>query len=212
MATLTVPDVTPATNGAPTSAARPAWREPYLLSTDQYDRMIDARVLREDDRVELLEGLLVSKMARNPPPDGTLGMVEEALRARLPAGWCIRMQMAVATADSRPEPDLAVVPGPPRRYLKQHPAAAEAALVIEVADSSLDDDRERKGRIYARASIPCYWIVNLIDNQVEVYTDPTGPDEQPHYRKREDFKAPSAMPLVIAGQEIARIPVGDLLP
>jgi Uma2 family endonuclease len=72
--------------------------------------------------------------------------------------------------DSEPEPDLAVVAGDARVYMKEHPTTA--LLVVEVADSSLAFDRQRKGRIYAAAAIPEYWIVNLAERVLEVYRMP----------------------------------------
>lgn len=85
-------------------------------------------------------------------------------------------------------------------------------MLVEIAESSLDHDRTVKGRSFARAAIPVYWIVNLPGRQVEVYTDPTGPAPQPSYRTRRDYGETAAVPLVLEGREIARIPVRDLLP
>ena len=84
--------------------------------------------------------------------------------------------------------------------------------MIEVADSSLDEDRGWKKQIYAHARIPVYWIVNLVARQVEVYTDPTGPADQPDYRQRRDYGPTDEVPLVLDGQEVARIRVSELLP
>ena len=139
--------------------------------------MIQAGILGEDDNVELLEGWIVPKMARNPAHDAMISMIMiDVLPPRLPKGWFCRGQSAITTTDSEPEPDIAVVRGTPRDYLARHPGPADMVLVIEVAESSLPRDRSHKGRIYAAASVPVYWIINLVDPQVEVYTDPTGPD------------------------------------
>src|SRR5438093_733530 len=91
------------------------------FSVDEYHRMIQAAVLTEDDPVELLEGWIVPKMPRNTPHDVCLDKSQDALRAVLPAGWRLRVQSAITTPDSEPEPDLAVVPGTPERYLAHHP-------------------------------------------------------------------------------------------
>src|SRR5579862_9140639 len=77
------------------------------FTVDEYHRMIDADVLDEGDAVELLEGWIVPKMPRNPPHDATIGLADDALRIRLPAGWHVRLQSAITTSDSEPEPDLA---------------------------------------------------------------------------------------------------------
>jgi hypothetical protein len=182
------------------------------FTVDEYHRMIQAGILTEDDPVELLEGWIALKMPRNPPHDITLQLGEEALRPRLPAGWCVRVQCAITTADSEPEPDIVVASGPIRRYVNHHPTPQEIALLIEASDTTLTRDRQDKGRLYARAGIVCYWIINLVDRQVEVYTDPTGPGPSPSYRQRQIYGVGDSVPLVIGGQQVARIPVTDLLP
>src|SRR5262245_6797547 len=159
------------------------------FTVDQYHQMIAARVFHEDDRVELLEGWVTPKMPRNPAHDSTVDLVSEVLRALAPSGWRVRSQSAITTADSEPEPDAAVVAGAAMRYAQHHPGPADIALLVEVADSSVSHDRVEKGRVYSRAGIVSYWIVNLPDRQVEVYTDPTGPDPSPRYRKRPDYRA-----------------------
>lgn len=85
-------------------------------------------------------------------------------------------------------------------------------MVVEIAESSLSEDRRDKARIYARAGIAVYWIVNLVDMKLEVYTDPTGPNPSPCYRKREEFGVSDSAPLTISGLRVADVPVRDLLP
>src|SRR4051812_8247313 len=82
----------------------------------EYHQMIDANILREDDKVELLHGWIVPKMTRKPIHDAVLGIIDDAIRALLPKQWKVRVQSAITTADSEPEPDLAVVRGPLNRY------------------------------------------------------------------------------------------------
>jgi hypothetical protein len=179
---------------------------------DEYHRMIQSGILGIDERVELLDGWIVKQMTRNPPHDVSLDKSQDALRAALPAGGRLRVQSAITTTESEPEPDFAVVPGPAERYRTNHPRPEEVATLIEVSESSLDYDRRTKGPLYARARIPIYWIINLIDALVEVYTDPSGPDPSPAYRKHQDFLENDSVPLVIDGQEVGRIAVRDLLP
>ena len=132
-----------------------------------------------------------------------------ALAKVIPEGWYVDSQDAITLATSEPEPDVMVIRGQPRDYLEHHPLARELALVVEVSDSSLRHDQGFKKAIYAAAAIPVYWIINLIDRQVEVYTDPTGPADQPDYRQRQDFSGTEQVPVVIAGREVARIPVRE---
>ncbi len=188
---------------------------PYPIrkfTVDEYHRMIDAGIITEDDNVELLEGWIVPKMGHKPPHDGTIELVAEALRSRLPNGWKVRIQSVLNTPDSEPEPDLAVVAGNARTHLGCHPGADDTALVIEVADSTLTRDRQDKARLYARAGLVCYWIVNLIDDRIEVFTDPSGPTPNPAYGKRHDSWRGDEVSLILAGKEVAHIPVTELLP
>ncbi|MFQ5859485.1 MAG: Uma2 family endonuclease, partial [Anaerolineae bacterium] len=105
-----------------------------------------------------------------------------------------------------------VVRGDTRQYLDRHPGPQDLALVVEVADTSLQRDRTFKKRVYALAGIPVYWIVNLSESQFEVYTDPSGPAESPDYHERQDYGTSDAVPLVIEGHEVDRLVVQELLP
>ncbi len=84
-------------------------------------------------------------------------------------------------------------------------------LVVEVSDTSLRSDQGFKKIIYAKSSLPVYWIVNLIDRRVEVYSDPTGAAERPDYRHHDDFSEAESVPLVIEGREVGQIPVVSVL-
>lgn len=183
----------------------------YRFTVKQYHRMIQTGVLTENDRVELLEGWIVPKMPHNPPHDGTISLLHRRFSRLLPEDWIIRIQSAITTRESEPEPDLAVVSGPERTYLARHPSPRDVGMLIEVSESTLRDDRRIMGRIYARARIPIYWIVNLIDRQIEVYTIPKG-GRNPAYAERCDYPRHQSIPLVIAGQEFWRIPLRELFP
>ncbi len=178
----------------------------------EYHSLIQTQVLNEDDPVELLEGFIVPKMPRNPPHDGTIGLIEEVLRRHLPTGWCLRIQSAITLGDSEPEPDVVLAVGSHRDYLTRHPVPRDIGLVIEVADSSLERDRRDKGRIYARETLPVYWIVNLVDQQIEVYTSPSGVGPASAYQQRQDYHFADQVPFMLAGQTIGHIPVVELLP
>jgi Uma2 family endonuclease len=179
---------------------------------DEYHRLIREGIIQNIERTELLDGWIVSRMTRNPPHDVSLDKSQDAIRPCLPTGWRLRVQSAITLSGSEPEPDLAVVAGPADRYLASHPKPADIAALIEISDSSLQEDREVKGPIYARERIPVYWIINLVESRVEVYTDPTGPGAEPDYRTHRVFGIGEQVPLVIAGVEVGMIPVKDLLP
>jgi Uma2 family endonuclease len=173
--------------------------------------MIQAGILREDDPVELLEGWIVFKMTRNPPHDVAVALAGELLIRLLPPGWHVRQQSAITTDDSEPEPDVAIVRGDARQYRGRHPGPGDVVAVMEVADTSLTRDRIDTASIYARAGVPVYWIVNLTEGKVEVYSDPAGPAASAGYRARADFTRGQSIPLEVGGQKLA-VRVDDLLP
>jgi Uma2 family endonuclease len=178
----------------------------------EYHRMIETRILADDDPIELREGWIVPKMPHNAAHDGTIQKIHKRLGRRLPSGWDLRGQSAITTGDSEPEPDLAAVRGDETTYIHRKPQPADVGLAIEVAESSLNHDRNFKGRVYARAGIPHYWIVNLIDNCVEAYSDPDSAASPPAYRSRTDYRPGDQIALVLDGQTVATLPVADLLP
>lgn len=182
------------------------------FSVDEYHDLIADGYLTADDRLELIEGYLVLKMSRNPPHDLALQRLNKRLMTLVPASVEVRIQSAITLSDSEPEPDAAVVRGPDTRYQANHPQPADISLVIEVSDSTLDGDRTDKVRIYSRAGIVCYWIVNLVDRQVEVYTSPTGVGANSEYGQRQDYHSGDSAPLILDGVTVATIPVADLLP
>jgi Uma2 family endonuclease len=188
----------------------------YRLSVDEYHAMIHAGILTEDDSVELLEGLLVLKMSKNPPHIVATELLQRALSRVVPEGWYVSMQNPVTTKSSEPEPDAKVVKGDPRAYLKRKPGPRSVPIAIEVSDNSLRRDRTVKKRIYAAAGIPTYWIINLIDRCVEVYTEPTGPaneqNPQPDYQKIRTLGPDESLVVVLGGREVGNIAVRDLLP
>lgn len=183
----------------------------HRFSVDQYEKMIEVGVLTSNDRVELIEGIVVQKMTQHPPHAVAIDYTLDALRPLLSEGWRLREQKPIKISDSEPEPDLVVVRGPLQRYERRHPGPREIALLIEVADTSLEADRQDKGRTYARARIPVYWIINLNDRQVEVYTQPKG-GKSPAYRYRINYASTAKMPMMIEGNEVGQVSVSDLLP
>jgi Uma2 family endonuclease len=192
-------------------ATRPSIQVAFRLSVVQYHRMIAAGVLSENNRVELLDGLLVKKMAHNPPHDSALSRLQRILYRKIGESWVLRNQSAITTRTSEPEPDLVLAEGPEDKYDTRHPVPREIALIIEIADSSLDLDRNRKGRIFATARIEEYWIVNLLDRQIEVYTAPKA-GKLACYENRQDYRPGDQLPLILRGELIGKIQVSQVLP
>lgn len=140
---------------------------------EAYERMVESGSFRPGDRFELVEGVVYDMAPQNSRHATAIRLLQKALDAVFGAGFDIRCQLPLALGqDSEPEPDFAVVPGAPRDYRDSHPTAA--VLVVEIADTSAFHDRVRKGRLYARAGIPEYWLLNLADGVMEVYREPLG--------------------------------------
>jgi Uma2 family endonuclease len=182
----------------------PPHRSSRNFSRREYDKMIDAGILGEDEHVELVAGRIVEMSPEGPLHAGTIDLCAEILRRLFGADYTVRVQHPlVVDPDGEPEPDLAVVKGGPREHLADHPR--EAVLVVEVAESSLEYDRREKALLYARAGFPEYWIVNLRARAVEVHRDPA-PDG---YRTVSSLGADAAISPLEAG---AIVRVGALLP
>jgi len=187
--------------------------EPVLqLTVGQYHEMARAGVLQDGEPIELLEGWLVNKMTKYPPHSVTTFETRRMLERLVGEGWFVDTQEPITTHDSEPEPDVSVVRGCRRDYADHHPGPHDVGLVVEVAETSLDRDRGWKKRIYAAARIGVYWIVNLVDRQVEVFTDPSGPGDQPDYGTHQVFLPGDQVPVVLDRNEVGRIAVHDLLP
>ena len=131
----------------------------------------------------------------------------------LPEELLLRTQkpITISSQDSEPEPDLAIVLGPDPRYDDNQPTPRDILLIVEVSDSSLEEDRGEKLQSYAAARIPCFWIVNLRAHIIEVYTSPRG-GRNPTYRSRFDYTAGMAVPVVVAGKTLGTIPASEILP
>ena len=180
-------------------------------SVGEYQLFSRLGILDEDDQLELLDGWIAHKMTKNPRHDGTVDEINRLLSGLIPAGWYVRTQNVLLTPDSAPEPDLAVVRGVPKNYLRRHPTGADVALVIEVADSSVERDR-LKAAIYARAGVPTYWLVNLVEDQIEVYREINGAGREAGYGCESVFADSSPIPLCVVGAERIEIPAANLLP
>ena len=177
----------------------------------EYERLVDLGAF-DRDPVELVGGHLIVAEPQGTYHVTAVGMIGSRLGTALPPGWIVRIQAPLALdEESAPEPDLAVVRGTWADYRDAHPA--RAALIVEVADSSLAFDRLQKGSLYARARAQDYWIVNLVDRRLEVYRDPVPDPTAPYgwgYRSvltltPADAIVPLALPSV-------PLTVGALLP
>ena len=183
----------------------------HLWTRNEYYKMAEVGLF-EGKHVELIEGQVIEMT-----PTGSLHATAVALAARrlekaFGAGYFVRWQMPlVVTQNTELEPDLAIVRGDVRDYKDSHPTTA--ALIVEVAESSLLHDRTKKAEIYARAGIADYWILNLNDRQLEVHRNPQASSIEPSgfgYRDVTVLTENDVVSPLGAPQEI--IAVEDLLP
>ena len=177
----------------------------------EYHRLIETGILSEDDRCELIHGWIVPLMPPDPPHAFTVRRVRRFLDRLIPDEYVVGIQDPVTLTDSEPMPDLFVVIGPDDRYTVRHPGPRDMILAVEVADTSVRYDRRTKGPMYAAARIPIYWIVNIPDRIVEVYTQPRG-GKSPVYRTRTDYAAGADIPVVLRGTTVGTIPTSSVLP
>jgi Uma2 family endonuclease len=181
-------------------------------SREEYDRMIDAGVLSPEDRVELVDGEIVTMTPQKSRHATAVRLADIAMRQAFGDQFDVRTQLPLALDPaSEPEPDVAVVAGSPRDYRDAHPSTA--LLIVEVADASLAFDRAVKASLYARARITDFWLLNLMDEVLEVHRDPEPSTEARHgwrYATIEPYRARDRVaPLARPDRFIS---VADLLP
>ncbi len=198
---------------SPVRGGPPRGRVPYRLSVEQYEAMVASGAFKKEDRLELIEGSLVEKTTKGPNHSAGSEDCWRALHAVLPVGWHVRIEKPTSIPDreSEPEPDVSVARGKTADYRKRHPGPAEVGLVVEVADSSVEDDRAM-ATTYGGGGIPVYWLVNLRDCQLEVYTEPSGSSPPIGYRHCTVLHPGQDVSVILDGREVARIAVADLLP
>jgi hypothetical protein len=162
----------------------------------------------DDKRFELIDGYIVRRAETKPPHVGATESLLRRFQAMIPTGWYVREDKPVRIPDwTEPLPDITLVRGDYTTYLVRHPEPADIGMIVEVSDTSLAKDRGEKWDNYARAGIASYWIVNLVDRQIEVYSEPTvsGYTVERTYSPGED------VPVMLEGTEIGRIAVSDFI-
>ena len=190
------------------------------IRTDQFREMIELGFFREGSPIELIDGMLVyrdrSKRGENPTmhyPAHATGISNlQVLGAKVePFGCHLRTQLPVTIPEyDEPEPDGAVVRGDRQRYARSHPSPGDVLALMEISESSLNFDRTTKQRVYATANMPIYWIVNLVNRQVEVYESPRPAEGR--YEKRTDYKPGQTLILALEAVKSVEFAVSDLLP
>ncbi|MGB0560393.1 MAG: Uma2 family endonuclease [Spirulinaceae cyanobacterium] len=191
-----------------TVPTEPIWR----LTVGQYHQMIATGILTADDRVELLDGLLTLQMPKKPSHRLVTKLLRTLLESLTPPDWYTDSQEPITLANSEPEPDVMLVKGNPRDYSDRHPSGAELGLVVEIADATLKRDQTLKKQLYAEAKIPCYWLINLPERSLTIYTEPMTQEGQSDYQKSETIAEMGVISVMVAGQEWGAIELSEVLP
>ncbi len=159
----------------------------YKFTVENYHKLSDSGILPRN--LELLFGGIVSKMTFSPIHAFLVNQLRELIQKNLPTEYYIRQQnpISIIELSSEPEPDLVILKGSQRDYSYQHPTTA--FWVIEISQSTLNIDRE-KAKIYATANIQTFWILNLIENTIEVYAEPNDGE----YTHKEIFSKTETVP------------------
>ena len=184
----------------------PAWVARYKFDVRQYSAMAEAGVLKEDERVELIDGEIVAMSAAGPEHIASVNIGAELLFAGVRRRAIVSVQSPIELDDRhRPEPDITLLRRRGDFYRSRMAGADDVFLVIEVADSSLEYDLRIKLALYARFGIPETWIANIRARTIEAYTDPSGGE----YTTRRTFHpgqtvSPAAFPDVA-------LPVADVI-
>ena len=183
----------------------------HRWTMDEYYRKADMGMF-DDCHVELIEGVVIEMSPMNSAHRTSVVLSSEALRRGFLQGYFVCTQCPIRLLDaSEPEPDVAVIPGAARDYANAHPATA--VRIVEVAETSLERDRTIKAGLYASVGIADYWIVNLVDKQLEVHRRPVADGSHPsghRYDEVTTLKPGDTVSPLAAPQ--ATITVAELLP
>lgn len=146
----------------------------HRFNVDEYHRMGETGVLSEDDRVELIEGVVVEMAAMGTRHAGCMRVVDGLLHAQLGNTAVVSSQLPLRIGEyGEPEPDVAVLRWREDRYADVHPTPSDVLLVVEIADTSLAYDRGIKLPMYARAGIPEAVLIDLVTDTIERHTEPS---------------------------------------
>jgi len=191
----------------------------FPITVDAYHSMMRSGILREGDPIELIDGIIVRKdrgdrggeLVQGTRHAAAISRLERILRPVEALGGFRRIQVPVTLAPTQePEPDVSVILGKEDDFVARHPGPKDIAALVEVAHSSLNYDRTTKQAIYAAVRIPIYWIVNLVEGILEVYTQPR--TDEPAYADRTDFRSGESVSLEVSPGQVLVVAVSELFP
>lgn len=178
-----------------------------LISVKEYDRMIEHGILTTEDKVELLNGVIIKKMSKGTKHALLNDIFADLLKEKLGGKVYVRSQNPIVLDDfSEPEPDIVLAKPPREIYFEKHPTAQDILLIVEISDSTLGHDRFAKGLAYAKAGIQQYLVFNVQDETIEDYRQP-GADG---YQSKQTYRSGGAFNLVAFPE--TEIEVKNLLP
>ena len=164
--------------------------KPRLITVAEYDRMIEAGIYTENDRIELLNGEIIELMPKGPKHVYFNEKIADILKEKLGKTADVRSQNPIILDDfSEPEPDIVLAIPPRENYLENHPTSSDILLVMEISDTTLTYDREAKAKAYSRNGIQQYIVLNVQDNSLEDYRQPAtdGYQSKQTYRNSDKF-------------------------
>lgn len=150
--------------------------ERRILTVADYHKMIEAKILGDNDRVELIYGQLINMSAVSSSHSGRVNRISSYfIRNLSPEKYviCVQNPITLTNENSEPEPDVAIARYREDFYTESHPVPADIHLLIEVSNTTLNYDRKVKTKLYAEANIAEYWIVNTDKGEIEIYREPT---------------------------------------
>lgn len=169
------------------------------VTVAEYHRMIRDGYFANDERCELIDGMILEKMPKDPPHESALNRARKLIERALPPRTTVRIQSPITLPASEPEPDIVVALGDDGDYESRHPFPEDICIVIEVSDTSLLLDRGIKSDVYVRAGIAVYLIVNVAEQSIEMRSEP----REGRYTKSATFTSGQRLELTLAGAPVA---------
>jgi Uma2 family endonuclease len=181
----------------------------FRFTVAQYHRLLELKILDADRQIELLEGILFENMPRNPTGNSVTRAFDRIASQNFPGDWVLARSRGIplsrAKPESEPQPDYAIIRASTADGMR------DVGLVVEIASAEPTLERVDLGRIYARAAISVYWILDYSAQVVEVFTQPSGPIDSPHYAKRDRYPVGTSVPIVLDGNTVGTIAVADVM-